>query len=94
MRYCITAVRVVEVSQLGARNMTLIMWECESAGEDGTTQRPDYFSTLLQVYSVVLYVTLLFQATKETSEENEQFKIIFNKARYVLLFEIHASNCV
>lgn len=34
----------------------------------------------------------LFQATKDTSEENEQFKIIFNKARYVLLFEIHASN--
>lgn len=84
--------RVVEVSRLGARNMTLIMWGCESAWEDETMQGPDYLSSLLQVYSVVLYVTLLFQATKYTSEENEEFKIIFNKARYVLLFEIHASN--
>lgn len=84
--------RVVEVSQLGARNMTLIMWKCESSWEDETTQRPDYFSSVLQIYSVVLYVTLLFQATKDRSEENKQFKIIFNKARYVLLFEIHASN--
>lgn len=68
------------------------MQGCESAWEDETTQRPDYLSSFLQVYIVVLYVTLLIQATKDISEENEQFKIIFNMARYVLLFEIHASN--
>lgn len=57
MRYRLTAVKIVEVFQLGARNMTLIMWGCESAWEDETMQRPDYLSSLLQVYSIVFYVT-------------------------------------
>lgn len=70
MRYPITAVRVVEVSPLGARKMTLIMWGCESAWEDETTQRPDYLSSLLQVYHAVFYVNVLFQAAKDTSKEN------------------------
>lgn len=51
------AVRAVEVSLLGARNMTLIMWGCESAWEDETAQRPDHLSSPLKDYSVVLYVT-------------------------------------
>lgn len=51
------AVKAVEVSLLGARNMTLIMWGCESAWEDETAQRPDHLSSPLKDYSVVLYVT-------------------------------------
>lgn len=34
----------------------------------------------------------LFQATKDTCEENEQSRSYRNKARYILLFELHASN--
>lgn len=34
----------------------------------------------------------LFQATKDTCEENEPSRSYRNKARYILLFELHASN--